>query len=342
MGRDFVVGLIFLVALALLIFGAITVRGVPTGAELYELRVRFDSVSGLKKGDDVRIRGFEMGEVADIRYEPSGIDVQISLYQKIAPRDGYSFMVLPASALGGNYIDYVPGTGPEVSTQDLVGSGSTDLLVEAGRFLRENGSRLTTVLDDVSALTKSLREGEGVLGRVIMNKELADKFSTIVDNIEEITRKANERDNLLGVIVDDEEVARQIREMVADAREIVARAEDEASGLSVLLSSETGDRFRSIAAEVDEMIVGLKEEKSVLGKLIYNEALGRRLVEIADNVASATNALANPTGTIGRLLHSDELYVEIRRAVQYFRDGAEDVREQAPVNTFLNALFSAF
>lgn len=341
MGRDFVVGVIFLISLALLIFAAVIVRGIPTGADLYELTVTFDSVSGLKKGDNIRIRGLQMGEVSDVSYATDGIEVTVLLYERVPPLEGHQFMVLPASALGGNFIDYLPGEGAEVATTDLRGTGSTDLLVEAGRFLRENGSRLATILDDISDLTVALRDGQGVLGKVIMEKELAASFTEIVNDVKDLAQKTNSGENALSVLIDNPDVAENLEETIRNIADLVARAQDEGSGISVLVSQESGERFDRIIAEFDQLIVGLREQKSVVGKLLHSEIMGDRASEIADNLARTTRALANPVGTVGRLLHSDELYVDLRRAVQYFRDGAEDIREQAPVNTFLNALFNA-
>ncbi len=62
MTRDLIVGLFFLAAL--FIFGAMTFmkKGNPF-AEKYEYTVRFDDVGGLKKGEQVRVRGHAVGKV---------------------------------------------------------------------------------------------------------------------------------------------------------------------------------------------------------------------------------------------------------------------------------------
>ena len=96
MTRDFVVGLVFLGALVTLILITLLVKGIPRGAGEYLYTVQFQNISGLVKGDQVRVRGHKIGEVKDdmiLASDYESVSVVLHLYENLPPRKDYRFTV---------------------------------------------------------------------------------------------------------------------------------------------------------------------------------------------------------------------------------------------------------
>lgn len=60
------------------------------------------------------------------------------------------------------------------------------------------------------------------------------------------------------------------------------------------------------------------------------------------NVRNFSESINSRTGTIGKLLHEDELHENTNRLILELRETVEDAREQAPVTSFIRAALTAF
>ena len=52
--------------------------------------------------------------------------------------------------------------------------------------------------------------------------------------------------------------------------------------------------------------------------------------------------VADGKGTLGKILTNDQAWNELVRILVLARETVEDLREQAPISTFVNALFATF
>ena len=109
------------------------------GSDGYEIKAEFGATGGLSVGDDVRISGIKVGQIARQELDPAtyvariviALDPQIQI-----PADS-SARITAASLLGGNYLELMPGADLEMlqpgdviyDTRDPV--SLTDLLGKA-------------------------------------------------------------------------------------------------------------------------------------------------------------------------------------------------------------------
>ena len=123
------------VAFLLLAYEAADLRG----SDGYEIEAEFGATGGLSVGDDVRISGIKVGQIARQELDPVtyvariviALDPQIQI-----PADS-SARITAASLLGGNYLELMPGADLEMlqpgdviyDTRDPV--SLTDLLGKA-------------------------------------------------------------------------------------------------------------------------------------------------------------------------------------------------------------------
>ncbi|KJS25810.1 MAG: hypothetical protein VR75_09480 [Hyphomonadaceae bacterium BRH_c29] len=118
----------------------------PTGADQYDLTARFNNVSGIERGADVRIAGVKAGIVKSIDGDPKRFEavVTMSLDKKWLLPDDSDARISTDGLLGGAYVALQPGGSFDNLAQDGTGEvqytrGSVDILTLFASFASGNG-----------------------------------------------------------------------------------------------------------------------------------------------------------------------------------------------------------
>lgn len=124
-------------------------KGGDTSArsDQYELTARFNNVSGISRGTDVRIAGVKAGVVKEISGDPQRFEavVKMALDDKWALPTDSDARISTDGLLGGSYVAIEPGGSFDNIAQDGTGEltytrGSVDLLTLFASFASGNGS----------------------------------------------------------------------------------------------------------------------------------------------------------------------------------------------------------
>ncbi len=220
------------------------------------------------------------------------------------------FQVKSAGPLGGNYLDILPGTG-EVQAPDAVfqGSSPSSLFDELGDMVRENRAALRDSIDQLRDTVRAVNEREGALGALIRSPELKARVEAAVDDAANILRAIREGRGPLGMLIMDADVRDQWKEISAGAREIV-----------------------------DDVRAG----KGTMGMLIKDEETARKVREGVESIQEVIAKVNEGDGTLGQIINNREAWDRLVFVLRQVQEAVEDFREQAPISTFVNAVFSAF
>lgn len=116
------------------------------GVNQYEVTARFNSVSGISRGSDVRIAGVKAGVVKSIDGDPQTFEavLKLALDSKWELPDDTDARISTDGLLGGAYIALEPGAGFDNIPQDGTGEiqftrGSVDLLTLFASFASGGG-----------------------------------------------------------------------------------------------------------------------------------------------------------------------------------------------------------
>lgn len=116
------------------------------GENQYEVTARFNSVSGISRGSDVRIAGVKAGVVKSIEGDPQTFEavLKLTLDSKWELPDDTDARISTDGLLGGAYIALEPGAGFDNIPQDGSGEiqytrGSVDLLTLFASFASGGG-----------------------------------------------------------------------------------------------------------------------------------------------------------------------------------------------------------
>ncbi len=321
-GMEVVVGAFMFMILLALGFFTIILSYENIFTPTHHVYVRFEHVRGLRQGDNVFMRGVQVGRVRTLEFQEDGVRVHASLDYPPTLYENYRVEILPSSILGGQYLSLYEGTSdhPRVDLDtELRGKRPVDIMDEATTTVRalrealEDGGileNLESVMLQLNRITTDIAEGRGTLGRMITDDALYENLTSATEDIKLIAARLERGEGTIGKLMTDETVY-----------ENVSRISDDLALIS-----------RRIAA--GEGMIGrlLSEDDTLYEDLAASAAALRRI----------TVMLAEGEGTLGRMLTDDDLYEDAKMLIQEIRGTIDDIRETAPLTTFTSVFFGAF
>lgn len=251
----------------------------------HKLEVHFENVGGLRKGDNVFMRGVKVGTVKDTLVNNGGVTVVSSLDLKPRLHTDYSVEVTPASVLGGKILTINEGSKdlPEIpEVQKIFGTAPVNLVDEAGLVIK----KLHKALDDGKIL-KNLEEtmanfnkissdisgGKGTLGRLINDEELYDTLRELADNLHEVSGRLSEGKGTLGKLMsEDETFYNDLSATAASLRKISGKAANGEGTLGKFLADEKlYDEAESLVKEIRAAVDDMREAAPIrtFGSLMF-------------------------------------------------------------------------
>jgi phospholipid/cholesterol/gamma-HCH transport system substrate-binding protein len=76
------------------------------------------------------------------------------------------------------------------------------------------------VAEDAAAISLKIRSGDGLIGRVIYNEELANDVSRLARNARELAEKINKGGGVAGKLVNDEDMANDLKQGIKEMKEM--------------------------------------------------------------------------------------------------------------------------
>ena len=285
------------------------------------IEVLFDTVGGLRVGDEVNARGVAIGKVKEIALKKDGVHVRARLDVPVALRTDYRIEVVSGSVLGGRFLGIQEGSheAAEIPLDGLLqGSASSELLDTATKTVQDIRNALNDgVLEDLKAsmaeirkISTNLGEGAGTLGRLMNDGALYGDIQQIAANIRTISDAIAKGEGTVGKLVMDDEVYEQLKTIAANLGDISDRLA-KGEGTMGRLLSEDDQVYRDLAATIAQ-IRGIAE------------SVGRG------------------EGSVGKLLSDEDLYLQIQSLLREGRAALDDMRETSPITTFTSVFFGAF
>lgn len=310
MSRAMWLGFFFFVALVILGFGTLLIGNIKPFAETTTIKIHFDSVEGLKAGDDVRVEGVQYGKVKSIALDPKGgVVVTAELDGPLEIHQGYEIHVESFTVLGGNYISIKRGDlqAPVLDTAELLrGRARTSALEAVSDIAGDNRESLRELISNLRDLTTAMKENKGSLGKLI-NEPTA-------------------HDELVKLLKDGQKAVEELRDL---AKTYVDELKQGEGPLRTLLSDKTmADQLKHIMTNLADTSDTLKKitdkvEKGegLAGTILNDKESADKLKKTLDNIEKTTDKLRQITehaekSTIGRLFQEDGLYEKAEKTLE--------------------------
>ncbi|MDZ4199902.1 MAG: MlaD family protein [Kiritimatiellia bacterium] len=313
---------VFMVLLALGVFTIVLSRE-NLFRSYYRYEIQFESVIGIREGDNVLLRGVVIGKIRKVDVAERAVRVIASLDRPLQLRSDYRIEILPTSILGGRSLSIFEGSTESPSHpegQPIVGLPPVDLIDEATRTVQ----KIQTALDE---------------GKILQNLE------ETMQNVRNITDAVNRGEGTLGKLMADDSVYQDLQQIVTNLKDVSGRLAAGECSLGRLMGDqgEIYTDIQAVASNLKGVTDRLNAGEGMLGKLLAaDDTMYEDLKLTASSLRGVAAKLESGQGTLGRLISDDALYTDLSLMIGELRATLDDMRETAPITTFSSVLFGAF
>src|SRR5258705_222567 len=173
------VGAFVLVGVAVFLVGMFYLTGRSLGAGGISVDVMFESVAGLKQGDPVLVSGVKKGRVARVALERvKSVRVTLELQRDVVPHIDASAAVAAMDLFGAKFIDYNPGSRPEMMAEGrlITGSNSPDITDVAQGV----ANRANELMENAANIVSD-RLGEDIHNTLIVTQRAMNTIAVMPD-----------------------------------------------------------------------------------------------------------------------------------------------------------------
>ena len=248
---DFLAGAFVIGAFAMMLWATIVLGGHKgafvaffMGKENTTIKVQFENIGGLEVNQEVKVQGHKFGKVSSITPDKTGLlfvdlelNGQVNIYEK------YSIEIKDESVLGGKAVYVNVGNKSGLQIENLYtdkapilkGKAAESIMAIGGDILADNREDIRAIILNVKEISEKIKtlsakanEGEGVIAKLLNDKELADNLKGAVSNINTIIAKIKNGEGTLGKMINEDGVYKDLQKLLKDAQEALEDMREQA------------------------------------------------------------------------------------------------------------------
>lgn len=250
----------------------------------------FKNVEGLKEGDNVWLSGVKIGTVKKVSIMDEGkVIVTLSLKEKqneFIKKDATAN--IGSDGLVGNKIVVIrPGTAKEtIHDNDTINSFSPTDTQELFNLAKEVGTDIKAITADLKITTARINAGEGVIGELLnegeMAKELRASMAAIRRASENATRATNEINKMLTEINQGDGLMTKLIRDTTYAAQFSRTMEN---------VEQVGENAKRMAADLKEVTDKMNDKNNAMGVLLTDTAFAAKLKSTMTNAEKSSAKL---------------------------------------------------
>jgi phospholipid/cholesterol/gamma-HCH transport system substrate-binding protein len=342
-GREVKVGLVVLAAIAVLAVGVVLIGDKNN---LFKRKihyfVRFDSASGLRRGNPVQLNGVDVGKIDRVilpqRPEQEHIQVWISVDRAYGERirgpqagkagasPSSKARIKTLGLLGDKYIEVSSGGAeyPAIPPDGEIPAAeptNVDALLASGEDVMDN---VVEISHSLSAILARMERGEGLLGELTTDTEssrrLKGSLITTAETMQRIAARIENGQGPLPRLLNDRRMAERLASSIDRLESLLAQVQN-GPGLAPELINDAATRtkFDETLANLDQasqqlrdFTAGLETSDALLPRLLNDKEYGREVTgkvkRIVDHLDDVSGKLAEGDGTAARLINDPQIY----------------------------------
>ena len=271
------VGVVVLLACALLIFGLIWVKGIRFDQTRYRYSVIFPNVGALEVGDPVSVSGVPKGKVEKIELYEGDVLVTFNLTTDVVLKKDVRFTVMNVGLMGERFI--------------AVKTGYSDTLLDLSQPVRGYyDTGIPEVMGRMGDMIEQLRRLGESLEAAVGTQSSQEALVQIIDNLKEITQKTNSLlDRNQGrfdqSLKDLSYTSAELKKMVKDNKDKFQSTVDNFSSASEKLDDIT-TTLDSLSLSLKNLTTKIEGGEGALGQLLNDTTLYEQIKKTTQNVDS--------------------------------------------------------
>lgn len=321
------VGLFFLLGIALVWVTFETLSGGKVFQEKgYTIIAGFDTLKELKEGDEVRMAGVKIGEVAQTRLAGRRAEAVLSIEPNVRIKSDAVATIGMAGLIGTNYISIDLGTnaagelraGAEIRTRSTPDFNS--IMADIGNL----GQKLDSALGSLSQSLAGDAQHPGLiqnLDRLVTDNR--EQITATIANLKDVTGKINQGEGTIGKLVNSPQLYDELLAAVTDIKGAAGEA-------------------KSFIANAQGIIDQVKSGQGAIGALVFDAKAGEDLKASIANLRLVSDKIARGEGTLGKLISDDSMLRDaqaIMKKADRALDGLDDTGPITAVGVVAKGLF---
>jgi len=299
--REIKVGFVFVVAIAIMIWGLMYLKGLEIFKSKRTFYAQYDYVNGLVAANPVSIKGMKVGQVKTLYFSKK--DRGKIVVELIVEND----YPIPRNSLA------------KIVSTGLIGSKEIEIELGDSKEMLENG-------DTLKALTEATL-GEEVNRQLLPLKKKAENLISSIDTVATIVQallNKNTRDNLFEAI---EHVKEALQNLAHTTYNIDTLVDTQRKHLASIISNvesistnlhQNNDKIKNILTNFSNISDSLAKANI---PAIFNNV--NRTISDLDLAIGKIN---RGEGTVGLLLNDEKLYDEVTKAAKELNLLLEDIK----------------
>ncbi|PKL87046.1 MAG: hypothetical protein CVV23_17400 [Ignavibacteriae bacterium HGW-Ignavibacteriae-2] len=239
----------------------------------FHLRGVFQNVSGLQIGNNVRLSGVNVGTIDNITIiSDTSVSVEILIDEnarEFIKKDAVA-SIGSEGLMGNKALIINPGTGGKkrIENGDIIKTSMPVDIDDILLTLKTTIENTATITSDLASITNNIESGNGTIGKLIMDKSLAQNFDSSFINLSKGTMG-------LKLLIDDATVSFgkiHIEEILLSLKTTMDNASEVTNDLYLITSN-------------------IKSGNGSLGKLLMDEPTAQNIDSTFKNINDATKEL---------------------------------------------------
>jgi phospholipid/cholesterol/gamma-HCH transport system substrate-binding protein len=300
--KEFKVGMIFVIATAILIWGLMYLKGMELFKHRMIIYSVYDRVNGLVPNNNVAISGMKVGQVKDLFFSTKHRGkIVAALYiseEYPIPVNSVARINNSDNLIGGKYVEIVLGDSREIlkngdTLKSFIQTSLGEELNQQLVPLKEKTERLLGSIDTVATLIQQ-----------VLNKETRDNLAASIAHIKDVLNNLSHTTYYLDTLVGSQ------RNHLAN---IIGNIE------SISMNLKNNNQ------KINNILTNFSELSDSLAKARIPATIAQVNKAITD-IDLAVNKINNGKGTMGLLMNDDKLYLEVEKAARDLNLLLEDIR----------------
>lgn len=161
--------------------------------DTFRVSTKFNDVSGLQVGNNVRFAGITVGTIENIEILDDTtvkVDMIVDSETKKFIRKDSKAVIGSDGLMGSKIMNILPGsnTQPEIEHNDVIVSVHPLNIDDIVGKLRTTVDNAALISGDLSSIFHNMRQGKGTMGKLLMDEKFANNIDKTITNVEQGTK----------------------------------------------------------------------------------------------------------------------------------------------------------
>lgn len=289
LSRELKIGVVAIITLAFLIWGVNFLKGIDIFKSSDTYYSKYDNIDGLIESGIVFLRGFKVGNVSEIKFDTHGsgkIIVKYSIKERIKIPENSVFLIYSSSMVSGiKDIKLVLGDDSKYYQSGDTVPGDLDRGLEA---------IIDPVREQTMLTISKIDTIIGSLAQILNDKKVAELQNTIghIDNVSaSLDRSLSEGGALDNSFENLEAITENLKQSNDELKKIISNFRNVSDSISDSQIKSAIANANASLQSTSHMLAKVEAGEGTLGKLVHNDSLYMNLKNVTESLDLLLNDL---------------------------------------------------